>query len=436
MRATVIVDLGYGDSGKGTIVDYLVRERAAEMVVRYGGGAQCGHNVVLPDGTHHEFHQFGAGTFAGAGTHLSRFVCVNPQMLFIEDHGLQQVGVPDALQRLSLDPLAPLTTPFHVAANRIRETARRHASSIHGSVGLGIGETRRYEIAGMDVPRVQDCLSADALRYKLDDLRVAICSDVGHLVPSLPGAAANDLWHRLTAGADIDELVEIYTTLPNVCEIAPLNLMAYNEVIFEGHQGVLLDEFRGFYPYNTWTDCTADNAFRLLERLPCESEVLGVTRAYSTRHGAGPFVTESDQVNFDEPHNVHGPWQGQWRQGWTDLVTLRYAMLCLGQWRMDSVAVTHLDRIADLRSWHVAHDYYGVNMTEMMPPTVQDEERIWAERQKILSSTLMKARPKTRKLVGRLDDQVCEQIEEAVMAPVSIRSYGPTYEQKFMEVPA
>ena len=434
MRATIIVDLGYGDSGKGTIVDYLTRERGAEIVVRYGGGAQCGHNVVLPDGTHHEFHQFGAGTLAGAGTHLSRFVCVNPLMLFTEEHGLQQIGIHDGFQRLSLDPLAPITTPFHIAANRIRETVRAHKSAVHGSVGLGIGETRRYELSALDVPRMQDCLSGDTLRRKLDDLRVQICADVGHLVPSLPGAAANHLWHSLTAGADIDELVEIYTTLAKICRIETLDLMAYNEVIFEGHQGVLLDEWRGFYPYNTWTDCTADNAFRLLERLPCDAELIGVTRAYSTRHGAGPFVAESDQVAFDEPHNVKGPWQGAWRQGWTDLVALRYAARCLGSWRMDSVAITHLDRIADHRSWHVVHEYGDI--AQFHPPIFEDPERKWADRQQKLSEALFAATPHTKKIAGRIDDKVVEMIESACLAPCSIRSYGPTYEQKFMEVPA
>lgn len=104
MNHVAVVDLGYGDAGKGTVVDWLCATRRVHTVVRFNGGAQAAHNVVLRDGRHHTFAQFGAGTFhPGVGTHLSRHVVVDPLALAAEADHLATVGVPDALDRLTVD---------------------------------------------------------------------------------------------------------------------------------------------------------------------------------------------------------------------------------------------------------------------------------------------------------------------------------------------
>src|SRR5215210_8082512 len=124
-RAIVLVGLGYGDEGKGAWTDFLARTEPVHTVVRFNGGAQAGHNVVAPDGRHHTFAQFGSGTLVrGVNTHLSRFMLVNPLGLLREDAELRALGVTDALARLSIDREALVTTPFQVAANRLRELAR------------------------------------------------------------------------------------------------------------------------------------------------------------------------------------------------------------------------------------------------------------------------------------------------------------------------
>src|SRR5207248_6354838 len=121
----VVVDLGYGDAGKGTVVDWLCASRPVHTVVRFNGGAQAGHNVVTPDGRHYTFAQFGAGTFhPGVRTHLSRHVVVDPLALVAEADHLVAVGVPGPLGRLTVDRSALLATPYHRAANRARERAR------------------------------------------------------------------------------------------------------------------------------------------------------------------------------------------------------------------------------------------------------------------------------------------------------------------------
>jgi adenylosuccinate synthase len=138
--AILIADLGYGDAGKGSIVDYLTRTTGAHTVVRYNGGAQAAHNVITPDGRHHTFAQFGSGTFVrGTRTHLSRFMMVHPLAMLAEERHLRSLGIPDVFHRVSIDREALVTTPFQQSANRLKEIGR--GDGRHGSCGMGVGET-------------------------------------------------------------------------------------------------------------------------------------------------------------------------------------------------------------------------------------------------------------------------------------------------------
>ena len=134
MRAYIIIDLGFGDAGKGLLTDFLTRRFEAGLVVRYNGGAQAGHNVVTPDGRQHTFSQFGAGTFIpGVRTILSRHGVIDPVALLVEGDVLETKGVPDVYTRLRISAQALIITPFHRAANRVREQAR--GADRHGSCG-------------------------------------------------------------------------------------------------------------------------------------------------------------------------------------------------------------------------------------------------------------------------------------------------------------
>ncbi|MBK7398580.1 MAG: adenylosuccinate synthetase [Myxococcales bacterium] len=140
-RAFAVVDLGFGDAGKGALTDALARRHDLELVVRFNGGAQAGHNVVTADGRHHTFAQVGAATFVSPAvrTLLSRFVVFHPTALLVEAQVLSTKSVPDALDRVLVDERALVTTPYQQAACRIRERARGAAR--HGSCGVGVGET-------------------------------------------------------------------------------------------------------------------------------------------------------------------------------------------------------------------------------------------------------------------------------------------------------
>lgn len=338
----IVVGLGFGDEGKGAVVDALCHESPVVSVVRFNGGAQAAHNVVVGD-RHHTFSQFGSGTLSGVPTHLSRHVLVEPIALARESEELAALGVADPLRLLSIDADALLTTPIHVAANRAREDARGRAR--HGSCGKGIGETVWYSLLAarganpgdtvenqqvLGVPGaplvVGDCARPSVLREKLDALArfyeplIGAGTAVGDLVAlyrDFAGAV------RVTSGDEVGELAD------------------RGSLVFEGAQGVLLDQWRGFHPHTTWSTVTPDNALALLGGR--EATVIGVTRTYQTRHGAGPFPTEDQGVlaRFPERHNGAGEYQGAWRAGHLDAVLLRHAVAACGG--VDALAVTHLD---------------------------------------------------------------------------------------------
>src|SRR5271157_3655365 len=121
--AYVIAGLAYGVEGKGATVDYLVRKYQASLVVRYNGGCQAAHNVVTSDDKYHTFAQFGSGTLVGAGahTHLSRHVIIDPISMMREAEHLTQLGVQNIWGRISVEEDALIVTPFQAAANRLIE---------------------------------------------------------------------------------------------------------------------------------------------------------------------------------------------------------------------------------------------------------------------------------------------------------------------------
>jgi adenylosuccinate synthase len=166
-RAILVVDLAYGDCGKGTIVDFLARHTGTRMVVRFNGGPQAGHNVVTPDGRHHTFSQFGSGTFVpGARTLLSRFMLIEPYALLNETDHLRSLGVPDALDRLLIDGACPVITPCHQAANRLRELAR--GATAHGTCGLGVGEAVQDSLDHRELTlRASELADGGTVRRKL-----------------------------------------------------------------------------------------------------------------------------------------------------------------------------------------------------------------------------------------------------------------------------
>ncbi|GAB7038166.1 MULTISPECIES: adenylosuccinate synthetase [Catenuloplanes] len=459
-RHVIVADLGFGDAGKGTIVDWLTGRVAATArpaartaaVLRFNGGAQAAHTVVRADGRSHTFAQFGAGTFAGVPTLLTRHALVDPLALAREAAALAALGVPDPLDLISVDRGALITTPLHAAVNRAREAARGGAA--HGSCGIGIGETVAYALAHPDLAlRAGDTESPARLRRRLLALHDWATTTIHALTATPPqgewlagrdiagphaGSRGGErLAGRQRAGLpaaaggaealpDVEELIRAYRAfarrirLTGDGEVA--RLAAAGRLVFEGAQGVLLDEWRGFDPHTTWSTTTFANALELLAEAGVDAgDVcrLGVTRTYATRHGAGPFPSEDPSLAplLAEPHNGTGRWQGAFRVGHLDLVLLRYAVAVCGG--ADALAVTHLDtaatagdRLKVATAWRAG----GTRITRLRPGPFTD-----LTHQRRLTDLALAATPElvapARSWPALLTDELG--------VPVAVTSWGP-----------
>jgi adenylosuccinate synthase len=335
VRAFVVAGLAFGDEGKGAVTDWLVRQHRSPLVVRYNGGPQAAHNVVDPSGRHHTFAQFGAGTLAGARTYLSHHMLVDPRALWVESQFLSAL-VNDPMSRISMSPHCTVITPYHVLANQQRERLRGDAR--HGSVGRGVGEARRDSLRGFQVT-LGDLRDRDITIAKLEQIRKDKESELG--LANLPHPYRVWEMYRSLGIAQwrLESFLDaVYLTTENRPPEGP------DTLVFEGAQGVLLDETFGFAPYNSWTDCTFNNAHRLLASIGVEDDDItdvGVVRSYYTRHGAGPFPTEGWQpTSHEEQHNGTHEWMGEFRVGAFDLPLLDYAIRAASP---STLVVTHRD---------------------------------------------------------------------------------------------
>lgn len=361
-EAHIVVDLGFGDSGKGTLTDWLVRRHGARLVVRFNGGAQAGHNVLTEDGRHHTFSQFGAGTFVpGVRTHLARATILHPLAMLVEARYLAKKGVPDALERTTVSEGARIITPFHQAANRLRELARGEGR--HGTCGVGVGETVRDALAHPEAAlEAGDLARPQRLIRKALAAQERLRTELAYVLHSIrkhPRAAPElELLEDPDVASRWAEAVEALRPRERVVGDDWLGpQLREGPTVFEGAQGVLLDEWRGFHPHTTWSTCTFEPALQLLRAHGFDGPIhrLGVLRAYATRHGEGPFPTEDPTLapSVPEPHNGAEGWQGRFRVGGFDAVLARYALACCGG--VDSLALTHLDRLAS--RWPVCTAY-------------------------------------------------------------------------------
>ena len=454
-KAVIVTDLGYGDAGKGTMVDYLVRQEPSAVVIRHNGGAQAAHNVIAPDGRHHTFSQFGSGTFVpGVRTHLSRFMLVNPLDMNVEAEYLAAMQVPDPWGRTSVDCDALLITPWHVAGNQIRERARGQRR--HGSCGKGIGETMADALAQPDLAlHIGDILS-DALEAKLEDLREYKLSQIQQEFGDEPFKHYGDLGRVLTDTELTGRLAGYYREWAAKVAIVDGDFLKrlsaqHKLLVFEGAQGVLLDEWHGFHPYTTWSTTTHANALQLLSEIDFGGDVrrLGVLRAYATRHGNGPFVSEMPRLSAQiaDHHNKSGSWQGEFRYGALDLVALRYALAVCGG--TDELAMTCIDRLRAVDTWTICNAYRlydgaasdADEFFDFAPDGRITDMRVGKQgdldRQARLTTLLSACAPvcdtmQVSKGSHRHDppQDYIHLVEEALGLPITLASFGPTADDK------
>jgi adenylosuccinate synthase len=443
MTAVLVAGLGFGDEGKGSIIDHLAHTTSASLVVRFSGGAQAAHNVVTNSGHHHTFSQFGSGMFAGAKTHLSRFMLVNPFNLENEAEALTGLGF-QPYEWLTVEREALVTTHYHLVANRLKELLR--GKDRHGSCGCGIGETVADSLAGVAL-RVADLVgSVHNLQEKLYEIKGRKLKEIGELRPDLYGDTPRGALIRKLSrhlNEDTANLVFRYNAIGKRLQVVdrdylPKQIKTGSTVIFEGAQGVLLDQDYGFHPYTTWSDTTFGNAYKLLEGYDGPVRKIGVLRGYMTRHGAGPFPTEVADDNPLEAaiqtdlHNKWGQYQEHFRLGHFDAVLAHYALEVIGG--VDELAITNLDKLGPkpricTKYWKTTTENGRWPVT--VPTTTLNVQRpTTLEHQATLAEVLTNdIQPSYEMLPDR--PSIVDRIAHELGVPVTLCSIGPQTKDKW-----
>lgn len=311
MKAEIIVDLMFGDGGKGITVDHRssLNPKDKTIVVRYTGGHQAGHSVHA-DGKSHIFSNYGSGGFWGIPTYFTEHCTMYPVTRWNELNVLKE-KMEEPL--VFYHPLVKVTTPYDVVYNRIVEKMNNH-----GSCGLGIGATMaRNNDTGYKLYTI-DLLNKGVLKAKMDQI-------YGYYRNKLNGHTL--LYDEMCK----KEVAAFYKALDNLdIKIASYDtLTSYDFLIFEGAQGVLLDMNHGIFPNVTYGNTTSKNALEVCEKIGVtDIELFYVTRCYQTRHGNG-WMSNNDPIELirnEHEINVYNEWQGNFKTGEIDYDLLNYSI--------------------------------------------------------------------------------------------------------------
>ncbi|HXF36743.1 MAG TPA: adenylosuccinate synthase [Actinomycetota bacterium] len=419
MPASVVIGTQWGDEGKGKVVDYLADRM--DFVVRYQGGNNAGHTVVA-EGRTLKLHLVPSGILYDRITSvIADGVVVDPRVLLEEVAELERLGVD--CSRLRLSGNCHLIMPYHLELEKV--TQRYLGKHALGTTKRGIGPAYADKAARVGL-RVQDLFDERIFREKLD------------VVLREKNLVLTKVYNRLPLRAE--DIVRDYLgyaerLAPYVADTSALlheALRAGRHVLLEGAQGTMLDLDHGTYPFVTSSNPVAGYALASAGIGPREVDrVIGVTKAYVTRVGAGPFPTEDpgpDGERLGARGREFGTTTGRKRRcGWFDAVIVRYAARLNG---LTELFLTKLDVLSGFRSVKVCAAYRCEGELHEDVPAhqslihraepVYEELEGWDE-ELGGAGAFGALPPAARKFV--------ERVEELVGVPVRVISVGPTREQ-------
>ncbi|MDF3919731.1 adenylosuccinate synthase [Salinicola sp. LHM] len=346
-KNVVVLGTQWGDEGKGKVVDLLTE--SASAVVRFQGGHNAGHTLVI-DGQKTVLHLIPSGVLRDDKICvIGNGVVLSPEALMEEIKELEAKGVP-VRERLRLSPACPLILPYHVRLDQAREKARGIAKI--GTTGRGIGPAYEDKVARRGL-RLGDILHRERFASKLGE----VLDYHNFVLTRYHGEPAVDFQEVLDQAMGFAEELR-----PMVCDTVSLvhDIRKSGEnILFEGAQGSLLDIDHGTYPYVTSSNTTAGGTATGSGVGPLYLDyVLGITKAYTTRVGSGPFPTELfDEFgrHLAEKGHEFGATTGRARRcGWFDAVALRHAVQINS---VSGICLTKLDVLDGLENIRVCVGY-------------------------------------------------------------------------------
>ncbi|MCD6305404.1 MAG: adenylosuccinate synthase [Deltaproteobacteria bacterium] len=348
MANVVVVGTQWGDEGKGKVVDLLTDR--SDMVVRFQGGNNAGHTLVVK-GKQFIFHIIPSGIlYEDKKCLIGNGLVVDPEVLLQEMADLEEAGVSLGPERLSLSEKAHMIMPYHKALDLARETAKGKAKL--GTTGRGIGPCYEDKAARTGV-RAADLADPELLKEKIE----AGLKEKNFLLERFFNA------EPLEAGPIVDSYLAMGERLaPFITDVSmelDQAVRAGKTILFEGAQGTHLDLDHGTYPFVTSSNPVAGSACAGAGIGPKHlHHVVGIVKAYTTRVGAGPFVTElTDKTGgyIQERGKEFGATTGRRRRcGWLDLVVVRDSVRLNG---LDSLAITKLDILTGLKRLKICVGY-------------------------------------------------------------------------------
>ncbi len=422
-RNVVVLGAQWGDEGKGKVVDLLTAEAGA--VVRFQGGHNAGHTLVI-GGECTVLHLIPSGILhPGVECLIGNGVVLAPEALFEEIRMLERAGV-DARERLRVSEACPLILPVHAELDRARET-RRGAGAI-GTTGRGIGPAYEDKVSRQGV-RVNDLFKPERFAAKLEALLDFHNFSLQHYFGRDPVDYKRTLDGALALA---DELRPLITDVP--AHLRDLRL-AGKDIMFEGAQGALLDIDHGTFPYVTSSNTTAGAVSSGAGVGPLHLDyVLGITKAYTTRVGGGPFPTELTCETGDylaRVGNEFGATTGRPRRcGWFDAIALRRVVEVNS---LSGLCLTKLDVLDGLPTLKICVGYRCDGVTVQNAPvgadSLADCEPIYEELPGWQASTVG---------ARRLEDlpanaqAYIRRIEELTEVPIDMISTGPDRDENII----
>lgn len=321
MKVIAVIGSNFGDEGKGLMTDYFSSEKS--IVVRYNGGSQAGHTVIDTSGKRHVFSHFGSGSFKGAATFLSKYFITNPLLWLKEKNILNKIGLNPILY---FDPRSLLTLPYDMLINQEAEKTRGNAR--HGSCGCGINETVTRCLSSPEhSTETGDVYVLKNKRYSvIKNIRDSYYKNRIEQLELKPDKKFWDIWNSENLLNNfIDTLDSFCRENKSFCDYelsASFKDLSIDNIVFEGAQGLLLDEDHEYFPHVTRSKTGLKNVLSLCKDFNVNIKNIDacyVTRSYMTRHGSGPFKSEDKELKYEDNTNVINEFQGSLRFGSFDV---------------------------------------------------------------------------------------------------------------------